>query len=84
MLKREASLQGNSRASSTGGKTLPEQTEEGQERRESGRGRLRGEREQRRRAPNAGWELPHWLRAVLLPASTEETCGGNAKDVSPL
>lgn len=84
MLKREASLQGNSRASSTGGKTLPEQTEEGQERRESGRGRLRGEREQRRRAPNAGWELPRWLRAVLLPASTEETCGGNAKDVSPL
>lgn len=84
MLKRAASLRGNSRASSTGGKTLPEQTEEGQERRESERGRLRGEREQRRRAPKPGWELLCRLRAVLLPASTKLTCGGNAKGVSPL
>lgn len=84
MLKRAASLRGNSRAASTGGKTLPEQTEEGQERRKSGRGRWRGEREQRQRAPKPGWELPRWLGTVLLPAPTELTCGGNEKDVSPL
>lgn len=64
MLKRAASLQGSSRALSTRGKALPEQTEEGQERRESGRGRLREKREQKQRAPKPGWELLCWLCAA--------------------